>query len=370
MSTRFLQTDEGVFVRTHENLKSVSDTLPVGTYRVVKNLVEFYLTPIEDFTRPKRYYGNLVDRARRIMSTFKDRVGSTGVLLSGEQGSGKTQMARELSLMAAEQGIATIIVDTPFSGSEFNSFIQSITVPAVIIIDEFEKLYDTEDANQDGLLTLLDGVYPTKKLFVLTCNNVWRINQHIINRPGRVFYHLKYQGLDEAFIRDYCDENLKNISELGAIIATAALFTHFNFDMLKGLVEEINRYRCTAKQALEILNISPDRADDAAFEIEVRLLENDQVLDSDVLYTKKIVDVNPLKEQFNFSIRVYDLEDINKERRKKRLQPYKLDTKNETVYMEPHNLVSVEGGVMVFQDDRFRVTLKRIRERAVNYYAF
>ncbi len=367
--TRFLQTDEGIFIRSEENLKSVSDNLPVGTYRVVKNLVEFYLEPIDTFTRPRRYYGNLVQRATRIMETFKNRGGSTGVLLTGEQGSGKTQMARELSIMAAEQSLATIIVDTPYSGSSFNSFIQSISVPAVIIIDEFEKLYDTEDADQDGLLTLLDGVYPTKKLFVLTANNVYRINQHMLNRPGRIFYHLKYVGLDEAFIRDYCDENLTKKEELGAVIATGAMFTHFNFDMLKGLIEEINRYQCTAKEALEMMNISPDRNDDANYALEVHTIDDDLKLDEDVLYDKKVSDVNPLREQFHFSVRAYDMDDINKERVKKKLRPYTGLERNETVCVNPRDLVSINGGTMLFEHGRFRIKLTRIREKQVDYYS-
>ena len=115
-------------------------------------------------------------------------------------------------------------------------------------------MYD-EKKHQDLLLTLLDGVFPTKKLFVLTTNDRHGVNSKMLNRPGRIFYSIEYKGLSEGFIREYCVDNLKRKADTNGVAAYAKLFEHFNFDMLKALVEEMNRYKETARQASSMMNM-------------------------------------------------------------------------------------------------------------------
>jgi hypothetical protein len=282
--TYFLKQPAGIFLRSDEELLSVGKDLPVGNYGVnVTPTGEFYLKQVDAFTRPSRIYGSMGTTADRIMRTFSDRTASTGVLLSGEQGSGKTQLAKELSIRAA------LLVSIPACGATFNQFIQQITTPAVVIIDEFEKLYDSDD--QQKLLTLLDGTYPTKKLFVLTCNNMYRIDQHMLNRPGRLFYHLRYKGLEERFIREYCADRLDAKEHTDGIVKLSHAFNAFNFDMLKALVEEMNRFRLTARDALSMMNISPDHGDDENFFITLEF-------DGNAVPTRchrSVVECNPLQ---------------------------------------------------------------------------
>ena len=59
-----------------------------------------------------------------------------------EKGSGKTLLAQHTSILAAkEHGIPTIVVNKPWFGDNFNSFIQSISQPLIIFFDEFEKVH-------------------------------------------------------------------------------------------------------------------------------------------------------------------------------------------------------------------------------------
>ena len=82
---------------------AVDKQLPVGTYTVKYHPDEgFYLEPIDDFDLPPKLYGELQENADRITSTFMSREGSTGVLLAGEKGSGKTLLAKKLSLDLAK----------------------------------------------------------------------------------------------------------------------------------------------------------------------------------------------------------------------------------------------------------------------------
>jgi hypothetical protein len=91
----------------------------------------------------------------------------------------------------------------------------------------------------------------------MTCNEVHRINDYMRNRPGRIFYAINFDGLDAAFIREYCEDNLKNKQNIESVCRTAVMFERFNFDILKALVEEMNRYNETASDALELLNAKP-----------------------------------------------------------------------------------------------------------------
>lgn len=144
-------------------------------------------------------------------------------------------------------------------GETFNTFLQSIKQPTIVLFDEFEKVYEGH-GEQEALLTLLDGVYPSKKLFLLTCNNKNHIDSHFRNRPGRVYYTLDFTGLGADFVQEYCNDNLNPEfrSKAAGVVAVAKMFERFNMDMLKAMVEEINRYGESAQDVLKYLNIDFD----------------------------------------------------------------------------------------------------------------
>ena len=235
----------------------IHENVPNGTYTVsVTPTGAFYLEAIKPFELAGKLYGNVDTNAKRIINTFLDRPNCTGVLLSGQKGSGKTMLSKRVSQLLGADGIITIVINTPFCGEGFNAFIASITQPALIIFDEFEKTYDRDD--QQKLLTIFDGTYPSKKLFVLTTNDKYRIDEYMHNRPGRIYYALDFGGLDATFVREYCEDNLANKALVDNVVSTAAVFSSFSFDMLKALVEEMNRYGETAPEALKILNMKPE----------------------------------------------------------------------------------------------------------------
>lgn len=233
----------------------VSESLPVGTYTVRKNpnSGELYLESTNSFTLPNKTYGDTVDVSARIVNTFNSRSRSTGVLLSGDKGSGKTLLTKKISVDLMASGVSTIIINEPWCGQPFNDLIGKIQEPAVIIFDEFDKVYDSDD--QKLLLTLLDGVVETKKLFILTMNSSY-VDQHLINRPGRIYYHLEYAGIEKRFIEEYADDNLINKNNIDGILSISNTFATFTFDMLQALVEEMNRYNETASNAIRYMNIN------------------------------------------------------------------------------------------------------------------
>lgn len=236
----------------------VCEKLPAKNYMVKQNPMskEFYLEPVDDFVMPKKLYGDTIKKAERILNTFKARPLSTGVHLDGVKGSGKTLLAKTLSYLAQKDDVASIVINQPFCGDEFNSFIQSIDVPAILIFDEFEKVYNWETQNK--ILTLFDGVYPTKKLFVLTTNDSNAVNSFLKNRPGRIYYSFKFDTLAQEFIKEYCEDNLNDKSQIPSILKYTQIFSFFNFDMLAAAVEEMNRYGEPLQEVLNYLNIVPE----------------------------------------------------------------------------------------------------------------
>ena len=238
----FLKSGNTFRVSTKEAM-DLHEKLPAGNY-VVKEMPmdgPLYLEHIESFEIKGKRYGDLDRNCDRIISTFLDRPASTGVMLTGEKGSGKTLLAKMLSIKGYDKGYPTIVINQPWCGDEFNAFIQSIEQPVIVVFDEFEKVYGEDE--QEQILTLLDGVFPTKKLFVLTSNDKWRINQHMRNRPGRIFYLIDFKGVDGNFIREYCNDNLNAKEHIERIVNVSTMFKEFNFDMLKALVEEMKRMR-------------------------------------------------------------------------------------------------------------------------------
>lgn len=234
--------------------------LPLGTYSLKISMQGFYLEKVDDIEVSGKVYGDIVDRADRVIETFFDRPNGTGVLLQGDKGSGKTMLAKILSMKLREDhDTITIIVNTPFSGEAFNTFMMSIDQPTMVFCDEFEKVYDKKE-DQSALLTLFDGVYPSKKLFVLTINDSLGISSMMKNRPGRLFYSMVYKGLEDRFIREYSLDNLKKElhPEIDRILMFSQMFSSFNFDMLKGLIEEMNRYNEGVAKASKFLNIRPE----------------------------------------------------------------------------------------------------------------
>ncbi len=174
------------------------------------------------------------------------------------------------------------------------------------MFDEFEKVY--EQKQQEAILTLLDGVFPSKKLFILTCNDKWKVDSHMRNRPGRIFYMLDFKGLSVEFIKEYCQDNLiNNKSYIDQICNVSSLFGQFNFDMLKALVEEINRYDEPPAKALEILNIKPEFDQNKA-SYNVQLFIDEKEVHQDRINTKIWVG-NPVMSDIDNCIKVWEVED-------------------------------------------------------------
>ncbi len=356
--TYFLKQGNTYKVSKKEAL-DLKERLPAGNYVIKKNDMtgELYLESIDMFEFKGKVYGDTMKRAARILHSFEDRPATTGVMLTGEKGSGKTLLAKMLSIKGYEKDIPTIVINQPWCGEMFNAFIQSIEQPVIVVFDEFEKVYDEQE--QEMMLTLLDGVYPTKKLFVLTCNDKWRVNQHMRNRPGRIFYSLEYKGLEAEFIREYCEDNLKAKEHIDKIVGIAGTFGQFNFDMLKALVEEMNRFGETPQEAMVMLNAKPEYSEESRY--KVKLLVNGEEM-ADHNFEEKEWQGNPLNKRVHINYKNF-------------FEPVEADAEPEwdweSMVFEPANLKKIDdnGNKYVFvASNGNTLVLTKVKEQSYRYW--
>ncbi len=352
--TYFLKSGNTYRVAKKEAL-NISDTLPAGNYVVGfdKMTNQFFLEGIDSFTAPGRIYGDCLKNTDRIINTFMDRPAATGVMLTGEKGSGKTLLTKNISIQLAHKGIPTIVINAPWCGDEFNSFLQGIEQPCAVLFDEFEKTYDRDD--QEKILTLLDGVFPSKKLFLLTSNDKYRVDYHMRNRPGRIYYMMDFKGLSAEFITEYCEENLKNKQYIAKICNIASLFAEFNFDMLKALVEEMNRYNESPTEALALLNAKPEFDNGAKYDVKI-IWEGEEVKGE---HHPVVFEGNPLQPK---GIEIgFDADPESDDSN---------DWKNMSLFADDLVSLNSASGNFVFEKGNVKLMLTRQKTRYFNYDAF
>ena len=247
----------GVF-RPISSSAMLREELPVGVYTFESSTEGYYLKLREPFRDLPPIYGDHQRWAQRILDTFGRKDSNMGVLLAGEKGGGKSLLGKLVADGASKLGMVTILIEDSHSPKAIGELIATLDSPALIFIDEFEKTYSNHNGSQTDFLTLLDGTSGSRHLFLLTVNDPSGVNQHMLNRPGRIHYRIDFEGLDENFIRSYCADKLEHPDELEPILWIANCFEHFNFDQLRALVDEINYYGEPALEAVKFLNISPE----------------------------------------------------------------------------------------------------------------
>lgn len=246
------------------NKISILETLENKNYLLLYNEMkdEYFLEEQEDFTLPEKLYGNLGGQVDRYLHAFKNRERNLGILLKGLKGTGKSLVAKKLCI---ESQLPTILITKAYSGTTFERFLASIKQECIIFIDEFEKIYtdsglgSNRGGSQDTLLSILDGVFEGKKIFLLTANESRSINDAFINRPGRIHYLKEYGGLSQEVIEEVIDDNLDNKKYRAELLEVTQIIGEINMDSLITLINEINMFKETPRAAVSELNIRPAR---------------------------------------------------------------------------------------------------------------
>lgn len=156
--THYLRTGNS-FQVSEDGKMDVYDRLPVGNYIISQDRHgNFFFDRTDSFEMPGKIYGNTIRNVDRILNTFGDRPSSTGVMLTGEKGSGKTLLAKMLSITGAQQGIPTILINRPWRGNPLMDGVD---------IEVFEKTGEKTDSDDDD-----EGTWSTLSVRPADCKKI------------------------------------------------------------------------------------------------------------------------------------------------------------------------------------------------------
>ena len=221
----------------------------------------FFLETRTDLVVKEKVYGIHPKKADKVFKAFTKFERNLGVILSGDKGIGKSLFARILASKAVEYGYPVIIIDQFIPG--IASYIESIEQEAVFLFDEFDKTFGSASSGDNGgdpqsrLLSLFDGTSQGKKLFIITCNSLQKLNDYLVNRPGRFHYHFRFEYPSSEEIMEYLTDKLgtQYISEIQKVILFSKKVA-LNFDCLRAIAFELSMGGSfeTVIQDLNIIN--------------------------------------------------------------------------------------------------------------------
>lgn len=146
-----------------------------------------YLAENGELNLPSKIYELNEDKIfkKRVLNNFNNHENSIGVMLAGTKGTGKTMLAK---VIAKESNLPIIIVDSQFPTTRLIGFFKQFSTPVCVIFDEIEKNFNT-----GRMLDFLDGVEKTtKKLVLMTCNELDKVSEYLQDRCSRIRYVRKY----------------------------------------------------------------------------------------------------------------------------------------------------------------------------------
>ena len=173
---------------------------------------------------------------------------TTGVLLCGLKGSGKTAMAKHI---AKKSGMPVIVGNPGLGINRLKDFCTRIHQNVCIILDEFEKEWDSSET-----LTFLDGVQDgCKRLVLMTCNNKNDLSDYLFDRCSRIRYHRDFYGVNEDVVNKLV-ENIcgKEDKELANYIYSK--FKVLSYDNIVSFLDELTHSDDTKEDVLKFMNIA------------------------------------------------------------------------------------------------------------------
>ena len=231
--------------------------IPVGSYDVCFNkMTGFYLSTRNNLeANEDKIYGNHLEKVHKVLTSFSLSQRNFGVILSGQKGIGKSLFARILAEEGIKAGLPVITVTIAIPG--IADFLASIEQEVIVIFDEFEKVFACGDDYdpQTELLSLFDGIDGGKKLFVITCNEVNKLSDFLINRPGRFHYHFTIKNPTPDEVKEYMIDKLnpQYYDVIDKVISLAQAI-NITYDYLRAIAFEINQ-GYSIEETLNDLNI-------------------------------------------------------------------------------------------------------------------
>lgn len=224
-------------------------------YNIVydKQIDQFRSVPAGDrYPVPKKIYGTLMDKAYRVWNDYMYNLDkSTGAMLTGDSGAGKTLLASLICNVGIDNGLPVYSIsgsgsmptggdgDKAIARAGLFNILDGLS-KCIIFIDEFGKLLEWGD--QESSLTMFSDLNKTRKIFIITENEKHIINRFIRNRPGRIKYHYDFEKIEPLAVKEYCFDNNVNEKFMKDILDKLDSVDEFSFDQLQAIVNEHIKY--------------------------------------------------------------------------------------------------------------------------------
>lgn len=298
-----------------------------GIYQIVyyKENEKYGLVKLNDnFTLPPILYGNIEKNAIRVWNTFCKGDGSTGILLTGQSGSGKSLLAEVICNLAVSKGLPVIYLTAIEVKPELITLLTSLS-NVVVYMDEFGKC--TNSSMQDKMLSFFADT-TSKRLYIVTENEKWSINRYILNRPGRIRYHIEYKKVPKDMIVDYLNRNVKDTRFKEDVYRLYVSSSVFSFDHLQAICTEHDRYPDDDIESLvKILNLGIlEKPYVIKVEKVISMITNEEIPLENVSYNNNLDFEDYFETYRGFSLSIK----LKKEQLGERASNYVFDDKGET----------------------------------------
>ncbi|MBR6611239.1 MAG: AAA family ATPase [Campylobacter sp.] len=261
----WLKVDDELVFMDGDAISTVGKKIPINFYKTAFHpLRGTFLKETEIKLSHGKIYGHSQEIADHISKAFElnpeDK--NLGVLLSGERGLGKTLTTRLVIEQLKDKypviSISEYTSDLPVLLSHIKN--------SIILMDEFEKFMggnicgsenEDDQTKQEALLSILDGnTGCSGNLFLLTVNNVYKVDDNLISRPGRIRYHYRYVSEDADTVRKYCQDNLERKDLTEEVVKVLSITKCVSLDIITQFVDELNKFpELKPLEALKIFNI-------------------------------------------------------------------------------------------------------------------
>lgn len=222
--------------------------LPLGVYTVIKTMEGYYLQRIFDnFEFNYKIYGVETDLIDRSLKTYQQTNANLGILLNGLKGTGKTVTAKQIC-----NNLNQPVILITFNDGTVHEYVNNINQNLTILIDEYEKIFE-EDVE---MLTIMDGAINSefKRVFILTTNSL-RINDNLLQRPGRIRYVKTFQDLSPKIIEELIDDILINKKYKDEVFNFISNLQNITIDIAKSVIVEVNIHDELPEQFKSIFNV-------------------------------------------------------------------------------------------------------------------
>ena len=175
----------------------------------------------------------------KVLNHFKETDSpTTGVLLEGTKGSGKTLTAKRLAI---NSNLPIISIGNGFPPYAFKKLFEAIgDDPVCIFFDELDKT--TKDYDDSYLLKALDGADTSgKKLIIFTCNSARDINEYLKDRCSRIRYNKHYDKISDNTINLLLEDRLIDKTEKKNVFDFMVNnMKYLTYDNVISFIDEIN----------------------------------------------------------------------------------------------------------------------------------